>query len=94
MRTDTDIRTPIMTDYVNRDRWNWFATSAVFYRTIASTIRGGSAPAHPSVLIADITEGPREARHFDQRDYCRDAEKIDKTRLPTLTKHRRVAKAR
>jgi hypothetical protein len=26
------------------------------YRAIASTIRGGSAPAHRDVLIADITE--------------------------------------
>jgi hypothetical protein len=39
------------------------------YRTIASTIRGGSAPAHPSVLTADITAGPREATHFDENYY-------------------------
>jgi hypothetical protein len=29
----------------------------------------------------------------DSRTYCRDAAKIDKTRLATLTKPRRVAKA-
>jgi hypothetical protein len=34
------------------------------YRTIASRIRGGSAPAHRSALSADIAEESSGAKHL------------------------------